>query len=458
VAESAKTRVNLQIALAGEADTNRRYTAYGIRALHEGYPEIAQLFFEAAGAESVHAYSHLVALGAIGTTLDNLRSATQGETSEIEQTYPRMIAEAEEEGDFRAVASFRLALERERDHQQRFRRALALWQDRGARAEQREGPALSALPGGSATPGSDSRSPQEDSRQETGISGVRGQGVHKPGMPAPPALGERRGGGTAVSHNPLGPGAGIKAGVDRATVRRGLREIEGERARIARLAGIREVVFGGQDGLISTTTLVAGIAATTTQRVVVVVAGTIAAIAGALSMAVGSYLASRAQRQLYEAELANEQREIAEKPGEEMAEVLAALIGRGMPRRDAIEVMRRIAAHPRLMLELLGALELGLVPESLSSPTHDALVTGLAFVAGSAVPLLPFMVLGVKPALLAAMLLTLSALFALGAVKAWLAGRPLVVSGLEVVLLGGTAGAFGYGLGLLVSTLFGISI
>lgn len=261
-----------------------------------------------------------------------------------------------------------------------------------------------------------------------------------------------------MSHNPLGPGAGIKAGVDRATVRRGLREIEGERARIARLAGIREVVFGGQDGLISTTTLVAGIAATTTQRVVVVVAGTIAAIAGALSMAVGSYLASRAQRQLYEAELANEQREIAEKPGEEMAEVLAALIGRGMPRRDAIEVMRRIAAHPRLMLELLGALELGLVPESLSSPTHDALVTGLAFVAGSAVPLLPFMVLGVKPALLAAMLLTLSALFALGAVKAWLAGRPLVVSGLEVVLLGGTAGAFGYGLGLLVSTLFGISI
>jgi len=425
MAERAKTKVNLQIALAGEADTNRRYTAYGVRALHEGYPEIAQLFFEAAGAETVHAYSHLMALDAIGTTLENLRTAAKGETSEIEQIYPRMIAEAEDEGDLRAAASFRLALERERHHQQSFRRALASLQDRGVQSEFSEG---------------------------------RFQSVRKPGMPVPPSLGEHRGSEAAASKTPSGHRVGTKAGVDRATAKRGLREIEGERERIARLAGIREVVFGGQDGLISTTTLVAGIAATTAQSVVVLVAGTIAAIAGALSMTVGSYLASRAQRQLYESELANEQREIAEKPGEEMAELLAALIGRGMPRRDAIEVMQRIAAHPNLMLEMLGALELGLVPGNLNSPTRDALVTGLAFVAGSAIPLLPFVVLGVNPALVAAMLLTLAALFALGAVKAWLSGRQTVASGLEVLLLGGAAGAFGYGLGLLVSTIFGISI
>jgi predicted membrane protein (TIGR00267 family) len=110
------------------------------------------------------------------------------------------------------------------------------------------------------------------------------------------------------------------------------------------------------------------------------------------------------------------------------------------------------------MLEMLAALELGLVPESLGSPTRDALVTGMAFVMGSAVPLLPFIVLEVKPALMVTMLLALAALFALGAMKAWLSGRPMVASGLEVLLLGGTAGAFGYGLGLLVSTLFGISI
>ena len=78
MAEGAKTRINLQVALAGEADAHLRYTAYGIRALQEGYMEIAQIFFEAAGAESVHAYSHLATLHAIGTTAENLRTAARG--------------------------------------------------------------------------------------------------------------------------------------------------------------------------------------------------------------------------------------------------------------------------------------------------------------------------------------------------------------------------------------------
>jgi len=75
-------KVNLQIALASKADASRRYTAYEICALHESYPEIAQLFFEAAGAETAHAYSHPATLGAIGTTAENLRCAAQGETGE----------------------------------------------------------------------------------------------------------------------------------------------------------------------------------------------------------------------------------------------------------------------------------------------------------------------------------------------------------------------------------------
>ncbi|HEV8718011.1 MAG TPA: VIT1/CCC1 transporter family protein [Candidatus Binatia bacterium] len=419
--EGAKTRINLQVALAGEADANRRYTAYGIRALQEGYLDIAQLFFEAAGAESVHAYSHLVALDAIGTTAENLRTAARGETGEIEQMYPRMIAEAEVDGNLQAAASFRLALEREKYHQQMFRQALAMLHESGEQDGPRSHPPPPVVP----------------------VSFPAGR-VRDRRAPEP------------VKESSDRPRPGV--GVDRATAKRGLKEIEGERERITRLAGIREVVFGGQDGLISTTTLVAGLAATTSQNVIVLVAGTIAAVAGALSMAVGSYLASRAQRQLYEAELASEQREIAEKPGEEMAELLAALVGRGMPRHEAIEVTRRIAGHPRLMIDLLGAFELGLIPEGLGSPLRDAIVTGVAFVAGSVIPLLPFLVFSVRAALVATMLLGLLALFALGTVKARLSGRPVLASGLEVVLLGGTTGMLGYALGRIVSALFGISI
>jgi VIT1/CCC1 family predicted Fe2+/Mn2+ transporter len=361
----------------------------------------------------------LLALGAVGPTVENLRVAALGETGEIEKQYPRMIAEAEAEGNTQAVEAFRLALDREKYHQEVFRRALAALEHSDSMKDSRS-VAASPL--------------------------------------APPTLEKvmRSEPSVPVQKSPAGRQTEAKA--DRATTKRGLKEIEGERERIARLAGIREIVFGGQDGLISTTTLVAGIAATTTQNIVVLVAGAIATVAGALSMAVGSYLASRAQRQLYEAELASEQQEIAGKPGEETAELLAALIGRGMARRDAIEIVRRMAAHPGLMLDLLGVFELGLIPEGLGSPIRDAIVTGVAFIAGSAIPLVPFFVLQVERGLIVTMALALLTLFMLGVVKARLSGRPWLISGLEVVGLGGAAGALGYALGRVVSALFGISI
>lgn len=455
--ERTKTHINLEIALASEADANRRYTAYGIRALQEGYPEIAQLFLEVAGAETVHAYSHLLALNAIGTTEENLRRAARGETGEIEQMYPRMIAEAEAEGAHQAAASFRLALEREKYHREMFRQALASLEAR--RRAEPDTTCPSPPVSGSPSRTTDLRAPQHENHQHSHHAPEKSsQNITTELLVSTALEGQSRSTKPVDRAIPAQRGAGSATVVDRAAAKRGLREMESERERIAWLAGIREVVFGGQDGLISTTTLVAGIAATTSQSLVVLVAGTIAAVAGALSMAVGSYLASRAQRHVYEAELANEQREILEKPGEEMAELLAALIGRGMPRRDAIEVMRRISGHPKLMLDLLGAFELGLTPASLGSPVRDAAVMGVAFVLGSAIPLLPFTVLGVQAGLVAMMFLALVTLFTLGAVKGKFSERSLIFSGLEMVLLGGAAGTFGYALGRLVSSLFGISI
>src|ERR671923_1517770 len=125
----SKTEANLLVALAGEADANRRYLAYGIRALNEGRADIAQLFFEAAGAETIHALNHLATMGAVGTTRENLEHAATGEVEEIEVVLPRMIREAEEEGRLDAAESFRLALERERYHRDMFRAALARFSD-----------------------------------------------------------------------------------------------------------------------------------------------------------------------------------------------------------------------------------------------------------------------------------------------------------------------------------------
>jgi rubrerythrin len=118
------TDENLKIAFADESQTNIEYLAYAHRALEDGYVEIAQLFREAAGAEVVHALSHLKAMKVVQGTRDNLREAAEGESLEVISMYPKFIEEAEREGRREAAESFRIAFEREKHHRDMFREAL----------------------------------------------------------------------------------------------------------------------------------------------------------------------------------------------------------------------------------------------------------------------------------------------------------------------------------------------
>ena len=120
----SKTDENLKIAYADESQTNIEYLAYAHRAIDEGLMEIAQLFREAAGAEVVHALSHLKALGAVRTTKENLREAAEGEDLQILSMYPKFIEDAEREGRQDAAESFRVAFEREKHHRAMFQQAL----------------------------------------------------------------------------------------------------------------------------------------------------------------------------------------------------------------------------------------------------------------------------------------------------------------------------------------------
>ena len=97
----SQTDDNLKIAFADESQTNIEYLAYAQKAIDEGYAEIAQLFQEAAGAEVVHALTHLKALDVVGTTRDNLQEAAEAESLEVLSMYPKFIKEAEKEGGSR---------------------------------------------------------------------------------------------------------------------------------------------------------------------------------------------------------------------------------------------------------------------------------------------------------------------------------------------------------------------
>ena len=119
-----RTDENLKTAFANESQTNIEYLAYAHKAIDEGLIEVAQLFREAAGAEIVHALSHLQAMGVVMTTKENLKEAAEGEDLEILSMYPKFIEEAESEGREEAAKSFRIAFEREKHHRSMFRQAL----------------------------------------------------------------------------------------------------------------------------------------------------------------------------------------------------------------------------------------------------------------------------------------------------------------------------------------------
>lgn len=115
---------NLKAAFTGESMANRTYLAFAKKADEEGYSQIAKLFRAAAAAETVHALNHLQRMGGIGTTMDNLKDAINGETYEFTKMYPEFIEEAKKEEDKRALWSFEVANKVERVHASLYEKAL----------------------------------------------------------------------------------------------------------------------------------------------------------------------------------------------------------------------------------------------------------------------------------------------------------------------------------------------
>ncbi|MBM4394809.1 MAG: rubrerythrin family protein [Deltaproteobacteria bacterium] len=120
----SRTTENLKTAFAGESQANRKYLAYAERAAADGMPNVAKLFRAAADAETVHALRHWRALGMIRDTVQNLEDALAGETYEVDQMYPPMLAQAQADQEISAQHAFRGALEAERVHVALYSKAL----------------------------------------------------------------------------------------------------------------------------------------------------------------------------------------------------------------------------------------------------------------------------------------------------------------------------------------------
>ncbi|CAM5698036.1 VIT family protein OS=Streptomyces tendae OX=1932 GN=GUR47_12375 PE=4 SV=1 [Streptomyces tendae] len=216
---------------------------------------------------------------------------------------------------------------------------------------------------------------------------------------------------------------------------------------------LRPAVFGAMDGLVSNLALMTGVAGGTASQQTVVISGLAGLAAGAFSMAAGEYTSVASQRELVEAELDVERRELRKHPADEEAELAALYEARGVEPELAREVARQLSSDPEQALEIHAREELGIDPSDLPSPTVAAVSSFGSFALGALLPVLPFL-LGAG-VLWPAVLLALAGLFLCGAVVAKVTARSWWYSGLRQLVLGGAAAGVTYLLGSLFGTAVG---
>ena len=239
----------------------------------------------------------------------------------------------------------------------------------------------------------------------------------------------------------------------------GLAAFEEKKEIIESRARIRELVFGIQDGLISTVGLLAGVQGATESATVVIITGLTAMFSGAISMAAGSYLSSNAQKEIFDKEL-REAEILAEKEPYLAAEgLLKSLSQEGLAREQSYGVVKQLLRQEQVFLRTFQEKVFGLGSAELNQPLKAACVMGLSFIVGAVIPIFPYFLLHGIGALYLSVALSALTLFGVGLFKGYLAAKSPILSGIQFFAIAVGAAALGYLIGLLVQYLFpGITI
>jgi VIT1/CCC1 family predicted Fe2+/Mn2+ transporter len=193
-------------------------------------------------------------------------------------------------------------------------------------------------------------------------------------------------------------------------------------------------VLGANDGLLSTASLLVGVAAAGVSRSLLLTTGVAALVAGATSMAVGEYSSVSSQRDAERSDLSTEKEELATTPRSELAELQGIYVRRGLSVELAGAVAEQLTAHDALASHARD--ELGLDPDELARPVQAAVTSAVSFSIGALVPILCTVVAGRSARIVTCVVVTLAALAVLGAVGAEL-GNASRQRGALRVLVGG---------------------
>lgn len=225
-----------------------------------------------------------------------------------------------------------------------------------------------------------------------------------------------------------------------------------ERHYVNRSNWLRAAVLGANDGILSTASLIIGVAAASESTEAIVIAGVAGLVAGSLSMAAGEYVSVSSQADIEASDLAREKRELEETPEEELRELAAIYEERGLRKDTALEVAKQLTEHNAL--EAHARDELGINDITQANPLQAALASGASFIFGGGLPVLVVFIVPLDQLIYLQYIFTSVFLAILGALAAKTGGSNSLKAVLRITFWGTLA----MGLSAVIGHLFGIAI
>ena len=220
-----------------------------------------------------------------------------------------------------------------------------------------------------------------------------------------------------------------------------------ERHRTQRIGWLRAAVLGANDGIVSTASLIVGVAAAKATSADILVAGVAGLVAGAMSMAAGEYVSVSSQADTEKADLDRERKELAADRDSELNELASIYVGRGLEPSLAKQVAEQLMAHDALTAHARD--ELGISDISTARPVQAALASAGTFAVGAAVPLLTVVVAPTTALIPVVVATSILLLALLGGFGAHVGGAPVIKAALRVTFWGALAMALTAGVGAL---------
>ena len=234
---------------------------------------------------------------------------------------------------------------------------------------------------------------------------------------------------------------------------RARRAANGEIHRSQRAGWLRAAVLGADDAIVSTASLMIGVAASAASNDAILISGVAGLVAGSMSMAVGEYVSVSSHRDAERADIELEKRELEGQPRAELNELAMIYMQRGLDADLALRVAEQLSERDRLGAHLRD--ELGIDPESLARPLQAAWISAVSFGTFATLPIVALLVAPASLRIPAIAGLSLLGLGLLGAVGARLGGAPMARAALRVCLGGGLAMAVTAGIGKILGVSIG---